>query len=114
MEATLPGGTEAAPGRNGNFDQHPVRIVIAGCGAVTRIYHADALTRLQNAGSVKVIGIFDPDKEAMAVVEESFPGAVAASRFEDLLDLGADAAIVASPPRFHADQSVDALRAGLH
>jgi predicted dehydrogenase len=81
---------------------------------VTRIYYVEALTRLEIAGAVKVVGIFDPDRKAMATVGQNFPTAVATTSFEQLLGLDAKAAIIASPPSFHADQSVSALRAGLH
>ena len=95
-------------------DRQPVRIVLAGCGAVTRLYYAPALARLQRDGSIKVIAIFDPDDGAIATVHNTLPAAVAARCFKDLLALGANVAIVASPPRFHADQTIEALRAGLH
>ena len=100
--------------RSHQVDRNPVGIVVSGCGAVTRIYYVEALTRLEIAGVIKVVGIFDPDRKAMVAVGEEFPTAVATTSFEHLLGLDAKAAIIASPPSFHAEQSVSALRAGLH
>jgi predicted dehydrogenase len=92
----------------------PAKLVLAGCGAVTRLYYAEALSRLERNGAVEVIGVFDPDACAMAAVCAHLSAAKAKSRFEDLLDVGANAAIVASPPCFHAEQAVRALKSGLH
>ena len=92
----------------------PIRIVLSGCGLVTQHYYVQALTRLEQEAIVEVVGIFDPDACAMAAVHGQLAAASLTSRFEDLLDFGADAAIIASPPCFHADQAVGALMAGLH
>lgn len=107
----MPVGRDLAPERAG---RNTVRLVLAGCGAVTRAYYGPALARLERAGVLAVVGIFDPDEKAMASAREMLPKAAAMSRFGGLLALGADAAIIASPPRFHADQAVEALEAGLH
>jgi myo-inositol 2-dehydrogenase / D-chiro-inositol 1-dehydrogenase len=114
MEVALPVGPDPVPERADHGDRTPVRLVLAGCGAVTQTYYAQALDGLERAGTVDVVGIFDPNEKAMAVVRGMLPEAVAVPRFGDLLALGADAAIIASPPRFHADQAVEALAAGLH
>jgi predicted dehydrogenase len=107
-------GVDNIPGLVDHGGRDPVRVVLSGCGAVTRMYYIEALTRLQRAGIVRVIGIFDPNPTAMNVVRNRFPSVVAVTLFGDLLRLGADAMIVASPPRFHADQAVESLNAGLH
>jgi predicted dehydrogenase len=91
----------------------PVPVVVAGCGAVTRLYAAPALARLEAAGVVKVAGLFDPDPAAVAAVGARFPGARIAPDFESLVSLPASLAVIASPPRFHAPQATAALAAGL-
>jgi predicted dehydrogenase len=92
----------------------PVRVVLAGCGAVTKLYYAEALSRLQGRGQIAVAGIFDPEAKSAAVVQARLPAAKVAASFDGLLAMGADMAIIASPPRYHADQSMQALRAGMH
>jgi predicted dehydrogenase len=88
-------------------------VVVSGCGAVTRLYAAPALALLQARGEVEVIGIFDPNSASMDAVRAILLGGVATAGFDALIGLGADLAIVASPPRFHAEQSIAAMRAGL-
>ncbi len=92
----------------------PARIVLSGCGAVSRQYYSEALSRLQVAGRVNVVGIFDPDIKAAEGIRAHLPSAVLAANFDDLLSAEADIAIIASPPAFHADQCVTALCAGMH
>jgi predicted dehydrogenase len=91
----------------------PLRVAVAGCGAVTRLYGAPALARLVRSGAAEVTAVFDPDPSAVAAVRTILPGAAAADSFEALLAAGADLAIVASPPRLHAAQAIAASRAGL-
>jgi predicted dehydrogenase len=89
----------------------PVNIAVLGCGAVTSIYYAPALLQLERSQLVRVAALFDPDREALLEVERQFRSA---RRMKDSKDLvGADLAIVASPPQHHAQQSIDALRAGV-
>ena len=106
--------TETILMQDGQRSCDPPRIVLAGCGAVTRVYYAKALARLQLGGVARIVGIFDPDPGAMAATRDKLPSAIAAAGFDELLRLGADIAIIASPPCFHADQCVEALNAGLH
>jgi len=91
--------------------ERPVNIAILGCGSVTSIYYAPALVQLECSQVLRVAALFDPDAEALQQVRRQFPSA---RRMRDAKDLaGADLAIVASPPRHHAEQSIDALRAGV-
>ena len=91
----------------------PTRVVVSGCGAVTRLFAAPALASLQSRGEVEVVGAFDPKQAAMNAVRAILPGATATAGFDALVGLGAGLAIAASPPRLHADQSIAAMRAGL-
>lgn len=90
----------------------PVNIALLGCGSVSSIYHASALGQLEHSGVVRVAGIFDPDSESVTRLTERFPSARRMSSPDDLS--GVDLAIVASPPAFHARQTIDALRAGVN
>jgi predicted dehydrogenase len=42
------------------------------------------------------------------------PGVIPAATMAELFKRGADLAIIASPPRFHAQQTITALQAGMH
>ncbi|MER9876676.1 Gfo/Idh/MocA family oxidoreductase [Mesorhizobium sp. M0195] len=105
---------ETAQRPAGLREDEPVRLVLAGCGAVTRLYYAEALSRLQSRGQVAVAGIFDPDAKQAALVQARLPSAKVAASFDGLLAMDADIAIIASPPGYHADQSTQALEAGMH
>ena len=89
----------------------PVNIAVLGCGAVTSIYYAPALLQLERSKVVRVAALFDPDREALLQVGRQFPSARRMRNSKDLA--GADLAIVASPPQHHAEQSIEALRAGV-
>ena len=91
----------------------PVRTVLVGCGAVSNLYYAPALELLQKSGLLRVVGLVDPNGQNLARIAQNFPQA---SRFDSVSGLSqehAEFAIVASPPRFHAEQSIALLQAGL-
>ncbi len=90
----------------------PVQVVVVGCGAVSQFAHVPALQVLERSGEVRVAGLVDPAAPQRAEVAKSFPTAAA---YDDLAQCPLDArtlAIIATPPRFHAPQSVHALRQG--
>jgi myo-inositol 2-dehydrogenase / D-chiro-inositol 1-dehydrogenase len=89
-----------------------VDTAIVGCGAVTEMYYAPALTLLQDEGMLRVSGLFDPDPTAVARVGAMFPAATRAPTFDALLRRPNDLVIVASPPHAHAIQTAWALHAG--
>ncbi|TGP23423.1 Gfo/Idh/MocA family oxidoreductase [Mesorhizobium sp. M1D.F.Ca.ET.184.01.1.1] len=104
--------TEQRP--EGMREDEPVRLVLAGCGAVTKLYYAEALSRLQSRGQIAVAGIFDPDAKQAALLQARLPSAKVAGSFDGLLAMHADIAIIASPTAYHADQSTQALKAGVN
>ena len=91
----------------------PVRIVVVGCGAVTTLYYAPALRMLQELGMLQVIALFDPNPESVAQLHYTFSRAVRLGSLDQLTCMGAELVIIASPPRYHAEQTIQALRAGL-
>jgi predicted dehydrogenase len=91
----------------------PVRFAIIGCGAVTRLYAAPALARLDSRGLTRVSKAFDPDPRAVESINSFLPSAQPAADLEAALD-GADVALIASPPSLHCEQALQALRRGLH
>lgn len=104
---------------NGSVNPQPsnrwrtLNVVVVGCGAVAQHYYAPALGELERAGWLRVAALFDPRIEQMAALRRSFPRAVPYDTLEAVTHQPADLAIVASPPRFHAEQSIRLLEAGM-
>src|SRR5262245_12328176 len=94
-------------------DTRPVRTALIGCGAVSALYYAPALRDLQKAGAVRVVGLFDPSHDSVARLNHIFPEASRHDGLAQLSETGAELAIVASPPRYHAEQTIQLLQAGL-
>ena len=91
-------------------DQTP--LVLVGCGAVSQFQYGPALQALERAGVLRVSGLVDPSESARSQLKKIFPRAVS---FSDLRDCSLDPStlvVVASPPKWHAEQSVFALEQG--
>jgi predicted dehydrogenase len=87
-----------------------VDVVLIGCGAVADLYHAPALAWLERQSVLRVAGVFDPDERAAARLASRFRSA---RRMESAAaSEHAAIAIVASPPAFHARQTIEALNRG--
>jgi predicted dehydrogenase len=91
----------------------PVKIVLLGCGAVSTLYYAPALQALQQSGMSQVVALFDPSPESVARLNRVLPQATCLQSLDQLSHSGAELAIIASPPRYHAEQTIQALEAGL-
>lgn len=89
-----------------------LRVALVGCGAVSRLYYAPALQKLERLGQVQVVALFDPSSENLASIQETFPAALSVRDFDELGRMGLDLAIVASPPQYHARQTIRLLEAG--
>ena len=89
-----------------------ISVALVGCGAVATQYYAPALRELERAGQVMVVALFDPAAERMAALRPLFTRAACVGDVNELGKWGAELAIVASPPRFHAEQSIQLLQAG--
>jgi predicted dehydrogenase len=63
-------------------------------------------------GAVEVGGIADASAEMAAAAATLAPGARLASSLDELLDLGLDAVVIATPSALHAAQSIRALECG--
>lgn len=89
-------------------------VAISGCGAVTELYHGPALAQLSAGGRVRVIGVADPAAGRRDAIGRCFPEARRTAEFAELLALGPDLVVVASPPNVHHEQVLAALAAGAH
>ena len=90
----------------------PLTVALVGCGAVTKLYYTPALQELERLGQVQVAALFDPNPANVAPIRQAFPTAVPVREFDELTRLALDLAIVASPPRYHASQTIQLLEAG--
>jgi predicted dehydrogenase len=91
----------------------PIQVSLIGCGAVSEQFYAPALTVLEKSGVLSVVALVDPKRDRTACLRRFFPKA-AASATADNLSGGENAlAIVASPVRFHAEHTIDALKRGM-
>jgi len=90
------------------------RIILVGCGAVARQFYVPALRALQNAGLVRVSAIVDPSVTAREIVARSFARAGQAASLEQTTAPAGTLAIIASPPGFHAAQTIAAVERGWH
>ncbi|MFI2780402.1 Gfo/Idh/MocA family protein [Streptomyces sp. ALB3] len=93
--------------------REPVRVAIVGTGAIARGSHLPALTALGSGQPLEVVAAVDVDADS---VEAFCADAGIARPYTDLDRMLAeqrpDLVTLATPPRFHRDQTVAALRAG--
>ena len=89
-----------------------IPIAIVGCGAISRFFYAPTLKALAGPEALRVTALVDPSIENLNRLAEDFPDA---RRFATIEEAGIGPehlVIVASPPRFHASQSIFALSKG--
>jgi predicted dehydrogenase len=103
---TRPSSDPSAPRRQ------PLNIGVIGCGAVTDQYYLPALKVLEQEGLARPSALFDPDAEGLSRAGLAFPRAKRATSLEAFLQCPAELVIVASPPTFHAKQTIAALQSG--
>jgi predicted dehydrogenase len=92
----------------------PLPIILIGCGAVSQQFYLPALTTLTARGEVAVHALVDPSAKARQLLATAFPHA---RQLDDLKACDAPAnslAIIATPPRFHAPQTLEAVTRGWH
>ena len=91
----------------------PVRVALVGCGAVAELSYAPALRVLSAEGLLEVAALVEPNPESSRRLEATFPDARVHRDTTALSEGTVDLAIVASPPRFHAEQTIQLLREGV-
>ncbi|MFQ6053743.1 MAG: Gfo/Idh/MocA family protein [Candidatus Bathyarchaeia archaeon] len=89
-----------------------LRLGIVGCGRVTTMFHLKAVREVEE---VAVVAVADRNRARM----EKVKGEAGALRGyvdhrELLSDPEVEAVVINTPPRFHEEMAVDALRAGKH
>ena len=89
--------------------QTPLKIGVAGAGVMGR-NHARVLAELRD---VELTTVFDPDAVTAEGVAAAY-GATAVTTAEAFVAAGLDAAVIATPNRYHAELGVALLKAGVH
>jgi predicted dehydrogenase len=90
-----------------------LKIAMVGCGALAEIYYAPVVQELQADGLAEMSVLCDPDVSRLKKLRTPFAMAAAKNRIEEVVAAKPDLAIVASPPRFHAEQTIALLDAGI-
>lgn len=90
----------------------PVSVVIAGCGAVTKLFYAPALAHLEDCGLVKVAALVDPHDSNRRTIQSHFHEAIGVAKLDHAPLVKGTLVIIASPPGLHAAQSIHALERG--
>ncbi|MBA3801796.1 MAG: Gfo/Idh/MocA family oxidoreductase [Acidimicrobiia bacterium] len=91
----------------------PVHVALVGCGAVAQLYYRPALETLEREGLLRLTAAHDPDPVALDTFGDSFPSARRLTRFPEVLAISPQLVIIASPPRYHPEQTIAALAAGI-
>jgi predicted dehydrogenase len=89
-------------------------IVLVGCGAVARLFYAPALRALAAIGELRVIAVVDPVESARTALGLAFPAAQRVPSLDEADAPPGALAIIASPPRWHATQTIAAVARGWH
>jgi predicted dehydrogenase len=87
----------------------PLRLGFLGVGWIGR-HRLQALLR---SGQVEAVGIVDPSAECREAALAAAPGAAPAASLDELLRLGLDGLVIATPSAQHAAQAIRALEAGV-
>lgn len=97
-----------------SIDLAPFRLALVGCGAISELYYAPAIREACRHSPLELVALCDPSSSRLQMLQRCFPNVRSVTAFRDVLSLGIDLAVVASPPRFHAEQVNELLTAGVH
>jgi predicted dehydrogenase len=89
-------------------------IVLVGCGAVSQQFYLPTLRTLAGAGELKVAALADPSDDARGILARAFPQAQSVKSLAEVRADEGSLVVVASPPRFHAPQTLEAFDRGFH
>src|ERR1051325_4993700 len=92
----------------------PLSVALLGCGAVSSLYYVPALQMLEKLGVIQVAALFDPNLANATLIHKSLPAAKLVQNLDELSSTSLDLAIVASPPQFHAPQTIQLLKSGVN
>jgi predicted dehydrogenase len=87
---------------------------MVGCGAIAERFYAPALSALASLDRLSVSFLVDPDPRQLSVLGNYFPSAAQNGSVEAIKANEVDLAVVASPQRYHAEQTITLLEKGVH
>jgi len=90
------------------FSAVPPRLGFLGVGWIGR----HRMQAILATGAVDAVAVADPSTEMASEAVKLAPGVRLVSSFEDILDLGVDGVVIATPSAMHAEQSIRALERG--
>jgi predicted dehydrogenase len=93
---------------SGAADISTPRLGFLGVGWIGR----HRMEAIANAGLAEVAAITDTSSEMIAAARNSVPQAQAVAGLDELLELGLDGIVIATPSALHAEQSIRALESG--
>lgn len=89
-----------------------LNVGIVGCGHIATARHLPAWKHLMN---VKIVAVTDVDLKKAKHMAEQFRVEKVFTDFHDMLDLkDLNIVDIATPPKFHAEQAIDACKSGFH
>ncbi len=89
-------------------------VILVGCGTLALESFVPALRTLQQAGSLHVRAIVDPDENSRDSCRRTLPDALPLSSLDAAVAPPDTLVIIATPARFHAAQTNAALKRGWH
>ena len=89
-----------------------IKVILVGCGAVSQYQYAPALRALERTGELKVAALVDPAERQRTSLLEIFPHASSVADLKDCQIDSSTLVIVASPPKWHAEQTIFGLQHG--
>jgi len=89
----------------------PLRVAFLGCGFITRVHSR----HLKSLGAHVVASYASRDKARAETFRREYGGAASYAGYSSAMeDPRVDAVVIAVPPRFHLDLTLEALKAGKH
>jgi predicted dehydrogenase len=92
-----------------------LRVALVGIGSAASRAHLPALSTLESAGVVKLVGVCDPASERRDAVIAAHPAVQGFAENDDMLDsVRPDVLVIATPPSVHLGEMAAAVARGLH
>jgi predicted dehydrogenase len=92
-----------------NTGPRRVRLGFVGLGWIGR----KRLDAIANDATIEIAGLFDSTREKLDDAAKSYPTAASASSLNELIDLGVDGVVIATPNGAHATQALRCLQNGV-
>ncbi|MHB0875978.1 MAG: Gfo/Idh/MocA family protein [Anaerolineae bacterium] len=86
----------------------PVRVGVVGCG----YWGPNLIRNMLDLPSATLVGVADRDQQRLAFLRASHPHVARVANHRDLLRLGVDAIVIATPPATHYAIAKECLEAG--